>query len=207
MLAAKAQNLAFHRHNLDAEQIIGRQTVFQAMDPTRILGNIATNRTGDLTGRVRRIIEPVSLNGMGDCQIGNTGLGHHTAVVIVDFVNAVEFAKPQQHRIGQLQRPARKRCAGPARHQLDLVLVAPLHHSGNLFNCFGQHDSQRQLTIGRQSVGIKSPHALGRINYACCRHKFAQCTADFITPVNGMLVWFGHQHLLSPQACCPGPRY
>ena len=48
MLAAKAQNLTIHRHHLNAEKVVGRQPIFEAMHPARIFCDIAANRAGNL---------------------------------------------------------------------------------------------------------------------------------------------------------------
>ena len=40
VLAAKPNDLAFDRHHLDANDIVGREPVFQAMHAARILGDI-----------------------------------------------------------------------------------------------------------------------------------------------------------------------
>ena len=106
MFAAKAQNLAFHGDDFDAQKIVGGQAVFQAMHPTRIFCHIPANRTGDLAGRVRRVIETVCLHRIGYGKVGDPRLRNYTAVFIVDFKNPVELAQPQQHRIGQWQRAA-----------------------------------------------------------------------------------------------------
>jgi hypothetical protein len=47
----------------------------------------------------------------GDGEVGDAGLHHGDAVVIVDIEDAVEPRHAEQHRIGERQRTARQRCA------------------------------------------------------------------------------------------------
>ena len=108
MLAAKPQDFTLNGDKLDAHKIVRCQAVFQAVDPARILGDVAADRTGNLAGRVRRVIKAVSLDRFGDGQVRNAGLRDDTAIVIVDLKNAVEFAKAEKHRICKRQRAARK---------------------------------------------------------------------------------------------------
>src|SRR5690606_36487553 len=55
MLSAEAYDLAIHQHHLDAEYVIGCQTVFEAMHAAGIFRHIAADRAGDLRRRIRGI--------------------------------------------------------------------------------------------------------------------------------------------------------
>ena len=82
-LAAQAHHLAAHQHQFAAQQVVGGQTVLQAVNPAGILRHIAADGAGDLTGRVGRIVEPFGLNGGGDRQVGDPRLHHGAAVRVV----------------------------------------------------------------------------------------------------------------------------
>ena len=60
MLAAEPHDLAVDQHDFEAEQVVRRQPVFQAMHAARILGDIAADRAGDLARRVGRVIKPLA---------------------------------------------------------------------------------------------------------------------------------------------------
>jgi len=74
MLATQAYDLAIHRDEFDADDVTGREAIFEAMHAA--VGDIAANRTGDLTRRIGRVIKPLGLDGMGDAEIGDAGLHH-----------------------------------------------------------------------------------------------------------------------------------
>ena len=57
MLAAQADDLAVHQHQLDAQHVVGGQAVFQAMHAAGIFRHIAADGAGDLAGGIRRVIE------------------------------------------------------------------------------------------------------------------------------------------------------
>jgi hypothetical protein len=48
VLPAKADHFAIHQNDLDAQEVVGGDPVFEAMDAARILGNVAADRAGDL---------------------------------------------------------------------------------------------------------------------------------------------------------------
>ena len=118
MLAAEPDDLAVDQHDFEAEQVVGRQPVFEAMHAARILGDIAADRAGDLARRVGRVIKAGAGDRMADAEIGDAGLRDDAAVVVIDVEDAVELAHAEQHAIGQRQarRPTatcRRRAAPP----------------------------------------------------------------------------------------------
>ncbi len=65
MLAAEADDLAVDHHDLEAEEVVGGEAVFEAVHAARILRDIAADRAGDLAGRVGRVIKPGALDRTG----------------------------------------------------------------------------------------------------------------------------------------------
>ena len=108
MLAAEADHLAIDHHDLDAEDVVGGQPVFEAMHAARILGDVAADRAGDLARRVGRVIKPGVLDRLANAEIGDAGLRHDTAVVVIDLEDAVELGHAEEHAVGQRQRAARQ---------------------------------------------------------------------------------------------------
>ena len=107
MLAAEAQGFAVHQHQLEAEQIIGGDAVFQAVDAARILGHVAADGAGDLARWIGRVIETVIRHRRCDGQIGDPGLGGHAAVFQIDVEDAVELGEAQGDAVGERQGAAR----------------------------------------------------------------------------------------------------
>ena len=124
IIAADIEDLAIHHHDADAEHVVRRHAVFQAMGATGIGGDVAADGAGDLARRVRRIEEAVTCGRLGDADIGNAGLDAGDAVGRVDRQNLGHAREADHERVLERQGPAAERGAGPARHDLDVVLVA-----------------------------------------------------------------------------------
>ena len=168
------------------------------MDTTRIFSDIAADRTCNLARRIRCVIEPVTLDSVCDGQVGHARLGHDAAVGIVHLEYSVELAKAEQHRVRQWQSTTGKRCAGAARHHLYALLAAIFHHCRDLVDRFRKRNSQRQLPVGGQPIGIERLHALWRIHQRCRWQDFPQSCANLIAATNNRLIGIGHQHRLCP---------
>ena len=154
MLAAEPDDLAVDQHHFEAENVVRRQPVFEAVHAARILRDIAADRAGDLARRIGRVIEAGGFDRLGDRQIGDAGLGDDAAVVVIDLEDAVEFGHAEEHAVGERQGAARQRGAGAARHDLDAVLLAIAQDRGDLLDPRRQHDDHRQLPIGGQPVAF-----------------------------------------------------
>ena len=107
-LAADAQDLAAHQHDLAAEHVVGGHAVFQAMHAAGIFRDIAADRAGDLRRRVGRVVEAGVRHRLADREIGDAGLGDDDTVVEIDLADALELAEPEQHAVGERQRAARQ---------------------------------------------------------------------------------------------------
>ena len=70
---------------------------------------------------IGRVVEAMTLHGVGDAEIGHARLGDDAAVGDIDLEDAVELAHAEQHAVGERQRAAGQRRAGAARDDLDLV--------------------------------------------------------------------------------------
>ena len=107
MLAAEAHHLALDGHELDAKHVVRRQTVFEAVNTAGILSDIAADRTGDLGGGVRGIIEAAMLDGLGDAEIGHPRLHDRAAIVVIDLEHAIELRQDEKDAILKRQSAAR----------------------------------------------------------------------------------------------------
>ena len=95
VLAADPDDLARHQDDFQAQEIVGGDTVLETVHAARIFGDIATDRTGELARWIGRVIEPLMVHFPGNRQIGDTRLGGHTAVGVIDIEDAVELAQTQ----------------------------------------------------------------------------------------------------------------
>ena len=124
MLAAEADHVAVGQDQLQAQHVVGGEAVFQAVHAARVLGDVAADGAGDLRGGVGGVVEALVLDGLGDAEIGDAGLGGDGAVLVVDVEDAVELAQAQDDAVGERQGAAGERGAGAARDDLDLLGVA-----------------------------------------------------------------------------------
>ena len=182
MLAAEADDLAAHQHHLDAQDVVGSQPVFEAVDPARVLGDVAADGADDLAGGVGRVIEAALTNRLGDGQIGHAGLGDDRPVVVVDLQDPVELAEPQDDAVGERQRPARQRGPGPARHDLDPVLTTVAEDPGHLLGGVRQHHDHRHLAVGGEPVGLIGLELVLVDDDPLAGHDFPEPLSDFRTP-------------------------
>ncbi len=136
------------------------------MHAAGILRHIAADGTGDLAGRIRRVIEAVCFDRIGNGEIGDARLGDNAAVVIIDFKNFVELAKAEQHTIGERQRPARERGARSARHHIDPFGLAVFQDFGDFRNGGGQHRDHWQLAIGAEAVAFEGTEIVLVVDHA-----------------------------------------
>ena len=192
--AAETDDLAVHQNHLDAEQVVGGEAVFQAMDAAGVLGDVAADRTGNLARRIGRVIETLVLDGLGQAQVGDPGLGDDAAVLPVDLQDFVELAHGQGNAVCDRQGPAGQRGAGPARHHFDAGFVAVLQNFRHLLDGFGQDHDQRQLAVGRQTVAFVDAQCILVDDDAVAGHDPAHGGDDLVAAGYDGLIRIGHSH-------------
>ena len=185
MLAAEPDQVAAHQHDVESQYIVGRQSVFQTVNAAGVLGDIAADRTGDLRGWIRRVVEALRLDGFGDRQVLDARLHARAAVLIVDVEDSIEFGHAEKNAVFKRHRTAGQRRAGAARHDLDIHLGGERHDGANLLNALGQRDDQRQRAIHRESVAfigatrdLVDDQAFTRQNGAKSRDQFVASRHD-----------------------------
>ena len=102
------------------------------MHAAGIFRDITADGAGDLRRRIGRVIEAGLGDRLRDRKIGDAGLDHGDAVVVVDLADAVELGEPEEHAITERQRAAGQRGAGAARHHFDSFAVAIAEHGRDL---------------------------------------------------------------------------
>ena len=205
MPPAEAYDLAIHQHQFDAQHVVRGEAVFQAVYAARVFRDVAADRTGDLAGRIGRVVEPAPLDRLRDGEVGDAGLHHGDAVLVVDVEHALELAHAQQHRIGQRKRSARKRGARPTRYDLDALGMAPAQHGGNLFHRFGQHHQHRRLAIGGEPVRFPRTQRVGLRDHAFAGHDRLHRGDDAVALGERALVGRGHGDGHGVPSLCRAP--
>ena len=185
VLAAEADDRAVDQHQLDAEKIVGRQPVLQAVHAAGILGDVAADRAGDLAGRIRSIVEAAMRHRVRDGEVGDARLDGDAAIVEVDLKDAVELAEGEQDTVGQRQCSARERGAGAARHHLDALGVAVSEDARDLLGILRQHHQHRRLPIGGQRIAFVDPEFVRLVDNPFARDDRAQRIGDLLRAGRG----------------------
>ena len=193
LLAAQTKDLAAHEHHLDAEQVVGREAVFEAVHAARILRDVAADGAGDLARRIRRVVEAVGGHGRADGEIGDSGLDHGAAVGGVDLEDAVELAEAHGHPVGEGQRAARKPGAGAARHHLDAARTAKREDAAHLAGAARQDDDHRQRPIGAETIAFEGAQRARVVDDVVGREDVAQRGDEVLAPSDHARVGLGHR--------------
>ena len=204
---ADIDDLAAHQHDADAEHVVGGDAVFQAMRAAGIGGDVAADGAGDLARRVGRVEIAVARDRIGDGRIGDAGLDLSHAVGEVDGQQLVHARNTQHDRVFERQRATRERGARPARHDLDVVLVAVAEDGAHLLGVRRQHHRQRQAAIGGERVGLEGAAPLLVGDQARARSNLLQLLQDLVPALQDREIRAGqgdmrHQRLRArPKQC------
>ena len=71
---AEMHHLAVRQHGFDAEHVMDREPVFQAMRAARVLRDVAADRADQLARRIGRVVVAVRRDAPGDVEVDDAGL-------------------------------------------------------------------------------------------------------------------------------------
>ena len=156
MRSAEIEDFAVQRHETDAQHVVGRYAVFQAMRAARVHADVAADRAGELRGWVRRIEKAFGDDSLGNREVGDAGFDAGVAIGEVYFENAAHLGEADDDCVLLRNGAARQRRPGAARHDVDADLAAIFQHPRDLLGRSRQSDRERRPAIGGQSVGLES---------------------------------------------------
>ncbi len=138
----------------DTEYVVNRESVFQAVDPSGILRDVASDRASQLRGRIGRVIQGVGCGGFGDLEVTDTRLHARCARSRVDIENAIQSCQRQHHTARVRRRSSGQ--AGPCatRDDRNVVLTAGQQYIANLCVGSGQRDRHRDAAKCGESVAL-----------------------------------------------------
>jgi hypothetical protein len=110
------------------------------------------------------------LDRLGDAEIGDAGLHHGAAVVVVDLEHAVELARPSSTPSASGSAPPDSEVPAPRGTTLTLLVVAVAQDARDLFHRLRQHHHHRHLAVGGQPVGLEGAQLVGVVDHALARH-------------------------------------
>ncbi|MNP10469.1 hypothetical protein D3C76_1026220 [compost metagenome] len=159
-VGAQAQMLAIDREDVDLEHVVHGQAVLQAMHATGIFRDVAADGTGNLRGRIRRVIQAERCRRLGNRQIAHARLNPRGTGGGVDAQDVVEARHHQQHAFLKGQRTAGQTGAGATGDDGDVQLMTDAQYPLHFVDVPGQHHQHRRGAIGRQSVAFVGPEFL-----------------------------------------------
>ena len=96
---AEVHHLAVRQHRLDAEHVMNREPVLQAVRAAGVLGHVAADRADQLARRIGRVVVAVRRDASRDIEVDHARLDGDALVRDVDVDDAVEPRQPDQHAV------------------------------------------------------------------------------------------------------------
>ena len=171
-------DLARREHDLEAEDVVGRHPVLEAVRPSRVLGHVAAECARSLRRRVGRIVIAARGDRLREPDVDHAGLDDGAVVGVVDLEDAVHARQLDGHRALARLAPYGDRARAeprprPPRPEGDAVPREQADHARDLLGGPREDDGQRPRPVGRhgialvnQELGIVGDHAVGAENLA-----------------------------------------
>ncbi len=127
-------NIPRWQDHLHTENMIGRNTVLEAMRSTSVLGDIAADGTGFLAGRIWGEEEMLVLHVRGEIEVNKPRLDQGSAIALVHLQHPVHSReRDNDAAIYSNGTPAQAR-AGTACNDWQTMFTRNLHHSRDLLS-------------------------------------------------------------------------
>ncbi len=152
--AAERDDLAVGQHQLDAEQMIGRDPVLERVRTAGILGDVAADRARILTGRIGRVLETRRSHHATHLGVHHPGLRDQATVLEVDRSNGPHAARADDERRRGREAAARESRTGAARDERDAGAPGRAHDARHLVGRARQDDQLRDGTLDRVAVAF-----------------------------------------------------
>jgi hypothetical protein len=114
-VAAQLNHFAVGQHGFDAQHVIARHAILQAVHAARIEGDVAADGADRLAGRIGGIIQAVFGYGFAHVEIDHARLDDGDALLGIDVENVIQAIERDQQAIFDRQRAARQARAAAAR--------------------------------------------------------------------------------------------
>ena len=158
--AADFEQFAFDGDEADLQNVVHRQAVFQAMHAAGILRDVAADRTGDLAGRIGRVIQAVWRGRFRDRRVAHARLYARHARERIDVQDALHLRHHQQQALCVGQGAAGEAGPGAAEHDRHAAFVADAQDFADLVFRFRQGYEQRHALIGGHAIAFEGLQVL-----------------------------------------------
>ena len=149
------QTLAVDRQDLDLQDVVHGQAVFQAMHAARVLRHVAADRAGDLRRRIGRVVEAVRRGGLRDREIAHAGL--HARVRASGSMSRMRLKRAITSRMpfSSGSAPPDRPVPAPRATTGTLRAVANFSSACTCSTRVGQRDHHRRRAIRREAVALE----------------------------------------------------
>ena len=111
-------------HDLQAQHVVGRHAVGEAVRPAGVLGDVAADGAGALARRVGRVVEAVLGDRLAQVEVDHARLDQRRPVLDVDLEDALHARHRDEHAADRRDGAAAEPGTGAARHHRQVVLAA-----------------------------------------------------------------------------------
>ena len=171
--AAEFDDFAGGEDGFEAEDVVGRHAVFQAMRATGIEGDVAADGADGLARRIGRVVETVGRDGEGHGGVDHARLDDGEALGGIDAEDAVEAVERDDETAGNGRGTTGKTRAAAAGDEGNFFGVAESDECDDLGLGFRDGDGERRGAESGEAVALVSgelrgagEHARGRQNLA-----------------------------------------
>ena len=138
--AADVDQLTVREHGVDAEDVMHREAVFEAVRAAGVLGDVAADRADHLARWIGRVVAAERRDAAGDLEIRHARLRDDAKVRNVDLEDTIHFRKADEDAVGGRQRAARQARATSPRDEWHAFAMTEPYDSLDFGGGRWQHD-------------------------------------------------------------------
>ena len=168
LVAAQLHDLAIGQHDLHPQHVRRRDPVGEAVRPSRVVGDVATNRTALLAAGVGGEVQPVLRHGPGEIEVEHTGLDPGQSVDGIDRQDPIHLGRDNQDCIVEWRGTTGETGSGATSHERSAMSHgdpnAGLHLDGGRgeANDAGMPLEVRRIAPVQRQLGLTDPNPIGR---------------------------------------------
>src|SRR5258708_2711970 len=131
--ATHLDELTIGEHQLQAENVVDGEAIFEAMGTTRVLSHVAADGADRLARRIRRIKVAVGCDSLRHPCIDDSRLHDHPLVEEIHSENLIHACDWDQHAALHRECTTREPGARPTWHKREALPMADAHYRLDLF--------------------------------------------------------------------------
>lgn len=176
---AEPNNFAVGQHQLETEDVIGRDAIFQSVRSSGICGDVSANRASRLAGGIGRVKEALGFYGLSDPGIDTARFDQGPSISVINRKDLVHASCGDHDTAFDGQDSATQARAGAARDNWNFLRRALFDDRGHLLGGTGKHNDVRQILLQRVGVALINEEVLGAGDYAIVAYNRPQHFNEF----------------------------